>query len=202
MADDAEHCAETDEPGLDDILCELVRIGHQEDRVSVHDVQDLLGPRGFGPFMFVPAIIEISPIGGIPGLPTLLALMIVTAAVQLLFGRHHFWLPHFLGRRATRGDRLEKAVQKVRPIARFIDRWVRPRAHRFTREPFIRIAALICIGMAATVPMLEIIPFASTIPMAVIALLGLGLMVGDGILVLVASCLSLAAFYAAYALVF
>jgi hypothetical protein len=42
-------------------------------------------------------------------------------------------------------------------------------------------------------PPLELLPFASTAPMAAIATFGLALLVRDGVLMLVATCLSVAA---------
>jgi hypothetical protein len=56
-----------------------------------------------------------------------------------------------------------------------------------------KVAALICILLACTVPPLELLPFATTAPMAAIAAFGLALMVRDGVLMLVAMALSIVA---------
>lgn len=66
----------------------LIRLGREREQVSVADIQDEVGQRSFGPFLFVPAL-EISPVGGIPGLPTLLAVIVALFALQMLFGRKH-----------------------------------------------------------------------------------------------------------------
>lgn len=47
--------------------------------------------------------------------------------------------------------------------------------------------ALLCILLCTTVPPLELLPFASSIPMGAIALMGLGLMAQDGLVILFAA---------------
>ncbi|WP_262984535.1 exopolysaccharide biosynthesis protein [Variovorax beijingensis] len=50
----------------------------------------------------------------------------------------------------------------------------------------VRAAAMACILLACTVPLLEFVPLASTAPMAAIALFGLALLVHDGALMVAA----------------
>jgi hypothetical protein len=103
---------------LEQVTDGVIELGDDQQQVSVSDIQDKIGQRSFGPFLFVPAIIEISPIGGIPGVPTMLALIVALFAVQMLFGREHFWIPAFLGNRSVRGEKLEKGLNKIRPVVR------------------------------------------------------------------------------------
>lgn len=56
-----------------------------------------------------------------------------------------------------------------------------------------RIAAVFVFLLCLTVPPLEFVPFASSAPMLAIAALGLAILVRDGLLMLVASGLSLTA---------
>ncbi|WP_312245287.1 exopolysaccharide biosynthesis protein [Stutzerimonas nitrititolerans] len=107
---------------LEQVIDGVVELGEDRDKVSVSDIQDKIGQRSFGPFLFVPALIEISPVGGIPGVPTILALIIALFAVQMLFGRDHFWIPDFLGNRSVRGEKLGKGLNKIRPLVRWLDK--------------------------------------------------------------------------------
>jgi hypothetical protein len=141
----------------------------------------------------------VSPIGGIPGLPTVLAIIVVLFAAQLLFGKQHFWLPTVIRNRSLQGDRLKTALGYVKPAARWIDRVIRTRFTWATREPFIHIVAGLCILLACTVPPLEAVPFASTAPFGTIGLFGLALIARDGLLVLIGFALALGAFYVVYA---
>jgi len=162
-------------------------------KVRVGDMVGAFGTRSYGPFLIVPALLEISPIGAVPGVPTVLATMVVLFAAQMLFGAKRLWVPGFVERAGFSARRLERGVQKLRPLACRIDRWFHGRLRRLTTGPFMRVAAAGCIALAITVPLLEVVPFASSVPMAAIALFGLALLVGDGLLMLGASALALGA---------
>lgn len=185
------------EQGLADVIDELAETGDRKEQVSIGDILEAIGQRSFGPFP--PAIVEVSPIGGIPGLPTVLAIIVVLFAAQLLFGKQHFWLPKMIRNRSLRGDSLKKALGYVKPVARWTDKVIRHRLTWATREPFIHIVAGLCILLACTVPPLEAVPFASTAPFGTIGLFGLALTARDGLLVLIGFALALGAFYVVYA---
>lgn len=172
-----------------DTLCETA---DRHARVCAGDVLDAIGHRSYGPALLVPALIEMSPIGGLPGLPTFLALIIAISAAQLLLGREHLWLPGFICRRAIAGAKLHKAVDRMAGLASRLDRWFHGRLPRFVHQPWPRVAAGMVILLCGTVPPLELLPFASTAPMLAIAAFGLALLVKDGLLMLVALGLSVA----------
>jgi hypothetical protein len=176
-----------------DILDKLRDLAEQHDRVTIGATLEAMGKRSFGPFLLLPALIDISPIGSIPGLPTLLGLMIAIIAVQLLIGRDHLWLPGFITRRSRKSEDVRKAADKLNPLAKRLDRWFHGRLPRFTSKPFQRIAAVIILVLVLTVPPLELLPLATTLPMAAIAAFGLALLVHDGLLMLIAVVMSIAA---------
>lgn len=176
-----------------DVLDKIEELASKEGQVCLGHLVEALGSRSYGPFLLIPALIDISPVGGIPGLPTLLGLVIVIVAVQMLLGRKHLWLPGFLARRSFSKEKACKSTAKLRGLARWLDRWFHGRLPRFTGGPFIRIAAGFCILLALTVPPLELLPFATTAPMAAIAAFGLALLVRDGLLMIIAALLALVA---------
>ena len=179
-----------DSRAVEDILDRLHEIAEKEGTVSIDEMVSALGDRGWGPFLFVPAIIETSPIGGIPGVPSLLALVIAIFAVQIAWGRETMWLPKVLGRRTISSDRMRKAVEKVRPLGGWLDRWFHGRLPHFMSDRATRLAVIVVLLLCVTVPPLELIPFASTAPMAAIAMFGLALMLCDGLLMAFAFMLS------------
>jgi len=178
---------------LTGILDALGQLARQNEQVKVGDMVGAFGTRSYGPFLIVPALLELSPIGAVPGVPTLLALMVVLFAAQMLFGAKRLWVPGFIERAHFSARRLKKGVHQLRPAARRVDGWFHGRLRRLATGPFVRVAAAGCIALAFTVPLLEVVPFASSIPMAAIALFGLALLVGDGLLVLGACALAVAA---------
>ena len=180
-----------DDPhSIGDILDSLGTLADEQDRVSLGDAVAAFGNRSYGPFLLVPALIEVSPIGSIPGLPTVLAAIIALFAVEIVIGREHLWLPKFLARRSAKAATVDKATRKLRGVARFADRWFHGRLPVLTRGPFVRVAGLCCLLLAMTVPPLELLPVASTAPMAAIAAFGLALLVRDGVLMIAATVLA------------
>lgn len=183
------------------ILDRLDEAAEGRSRVCVGDIVKAMGDRGFGPFLLVPALIEVSPIGGIPTVPTILASLIALVAIQIVIGRDHLWLPGFVERRSLRAGRFETAVERLRPLGTWLDRWFHGRLSLFVSKPFVRGAALIAILACLTVPALEFIPFASTIPMAVVIALGLAITVKDGLLMMLAYAGTIAGIYGLWMLV-
>lgn len=184
----------SDQPkSVGDILDRLNEVAEKDEKIALGDVVEAFGSRSYGPFLLVPAVIEQTPIGGIPGVPTAIALIIASFAVQILFGRKHLWLPGFVKRRRIKSETLTKSTDKLRGVARFLDRWFHGRLEKLTRGPFLKAAAVIVLLLCCTVPPLELLPFASSVPMAAIAMFGLAMLVRDGALMIVALLLSVAA---------
>lgn len=180
--------------GLEQVIDGIIELGKKQDNVAISEIQDSLGRRSFGPFLFVPAIIEISPVGGIPGLPTVLALIVALFSIQMLMGRDHFWMPAFLAKRTVSGAKLDKGLNKVRRVVRWLDKISRARLGCAVRKGFLRLIAVLCVLLATSVPPLEVMPFASTAPFAAIALFGLGITTRDGLLVILGLIVTVGAF--------
>lgn len=179
---------------LEQVIDGVVELGDNQSKVSVGDIQDKIGQRSFGPFLFVPAIIEISPVGGIPGVPSMLALIVALFAIQMLFGRHHFWMPGFLAHRSVSGQKLEKGLNKVRPVVRWLDKVSNKRLVWATSNSFLRVIAVLCVVLATSVPPLELLPFASTAPFSAICLFGLGITTRDGAAIVLGLIVAVGAF--------
>jgi hypothetical protein len=168
---------------MEAILDDLEDAAH-DGKVTLAEMAEAAGHRGAAPFLVVPPILEISPIGGIPGLPTFLALVIFVFAVQIALGRDEPHIPGKLGRRGVDGRRFCQAIGKVRPLARRLDGWFHGRLAPLTSRYMRRLAAAVICAMCLTVPPLELIPFASTLPMGAILILGLALLFRDGLVML------------------
>ena len=176
-----------------EVLEGIEEIAEERREVCIADLLDNYGSRSFGPMMILLALLELSPLGGIPGVPTALATMIGLIALQLLIGREHVWMPKFVERRAIRSRKLIKATHKLESTAEFIDGLSSRRLQWLTQPPFPRIAAFVVILLCLTVPPLEFLPFASSGPMLAIAVMGLALITRDGLFMLIAFIATLAA---------
>ena len=178
---------------VEGVLGELDDLATKGDKVCIADVLDDFGKRSFGPFIMLPALVELTPIGGIPGVPTFLAPVIALVAGQLLFGKDHVWMPQFIQNRAVKSGKLHKAVRKLRGIAHWLDGHSRDRFEFLIKGIWIKLAAIAVLLLCLTVPPLEFIPFASSAPMLAIAAIGLALIVRDGLVMVIALTLAAAA---------
>ena len=179
--------------GVEDVIGELDELASQNDEVCIGDVLDDFGARSFGPVIMIFALVEITPIGAIPGFPTALASIIALIALQLLFGKEHIWMPQFIQKRAVESKKLHKSVGKLRGIAHWLDEHSKDRLSALTQGVWLKVAALAIIILCVTVPPLEVLPFASSGPMLAIAAIGLALIVRDGLVMLFALALAVAA---------
>jgi len=180
-----------DEPGsvLEAIEC-LGSLASENEDVTVDEVVKSFGGRSYGPMILVPALVGVSPVGGVPGVPSFFAVLIAVIAVQILIGRSHFWLPDVLAQRSVSGDKLSKASDKLERPAKKLDAVFGHRLKWATEPPAPQIAAAIILVLCGTIPLLEIVPFAAAAPFAAIAAFGVALMVRDGALMLFAIAVS------------
>jgi hypothetical protein len=171
---------------LADVLDELENSLEGSDRLTIAEIQQALGERSFGPLLLVLGFSALTPLGVIPGLPTVFAVTIALLAGQLVIGRRHFWLPRQITKRSAPARRVEQAIRFARRPARALDRLTRPRLRMFTGAIATRAVAAACILVAFAIPPLELIPFGVAAPATAIAAFGLGLTARDGALVLFA----------------
>lgn len=154
------------------------------DEVSLGEVVAQLEHRGYGPMLLGPGLIAMLPTGAIPGVPTACGLLIALIAAQLLFGRHHPWLPKPLREVSFSRQRFAGGVERVMPIARHIDRFIRPRLTFITDWPFTRIVAGVCVFLGLGMIPLELLPFAALGPATAIVFASLALSARDGLLLI------------------
>ena len=173
-----------EEGALTDVVAELEKASGEGDAVEVGHLIDALDHRGYGPALAVLPLIELTPIGGIPGFPTLLALTLAIITVRLLMGYEHFWAPRWLRQRKLKSDRVIKSVEWLKPVSLRIDAKLHERLSRFAGPTARRAACIVILCLLLTVPPLELVPFATSGPMIVVAIFGLGLHYRDGLLML------------------
>lgn len=168
-------------------VLEAVEAKADDDRpLSIAEIQEVAGHRAFGPLLLLPGLAAITPLSGIPTVPSMIGAIVMLISLQVVFGRRDVWLPRRLAKAAIDGARVRKAIAFASPIARRVDRVVRRRLVFATEGIGLRVAAAVCFLTAATMPPLEILPFAATSAGSVIAVFGLAITVHDGLLIVVA----------------
>ena len=168
---------------LSDLL-DQVQSATEDPPVSVETVLDNLGERSFAPVILVVALLMVSPLSGIPGAPTMSALVIVLIGCQALLGRHHRWLPGAVLRRSVSEARLRTAVDWLRKPAAWLDRHSQKRWPILTAPPARLFTMATCVAVPLVWPLLELLPFVTSFGAGAVSLLSFGLLTRDGLYVL------------------
>ena len=168
-----------------ELLDTLDDLADSESEVTVGDVTDKLGGRGVGPLILLPALLVMTPLGGIPTFPTVMAVLIALFAVQIFISGTGLWLPGFLRNRGVEDERVHNAVDKLRGPGEFLDKHIGNRLEQLTGPKMQRVVAGLILFLCLLVPPSEIFPFAALMPAGAIALLALGLTLKDGLVILV-----------------
>ena len=166
----------------------------RQDKFEFAEFWDVMEKRGFGPMLALPSFIACTPIGAIPGIPSLAGGTILLIALQILLGRRHPWLPQKVMQLNCDADQLRFIVDKVKPYAVRADRFLVPRCF-FMRQPVFRsFIALCCAGCGLVMIPLELIPFMGLIPAFAVLIMAIGMATDDGAVALFGDSLSLFGF--------
>ncbi|MEW5250496.1 exopolysaccharide biosynthesis protein [Microbulbifer sp. 2201CG32-9] len=178
---------------LQQLLQHISHTAEHRKRVSLALVVRAVGRRSFAPLLLLVGIILFSPLSGIPGIPTLMAVLVTLVAVQMLLGRDHFWLPQWLLRRSLSKQKMLRALGWLQKPAGFIDRWLRPRLQFLTGRAGTNVIALICMIIALALPVMELVPLSATIAGIALTTFGLALVAHDGLVAAIAIALTVLA---------
>lgn len=180
------------QPGdLEAMLDLMIDVATDVDEVSLDDVLSTIGRRSFGPVVLLAGLITLAPIvGDIPGVPTMMAMIVLLTMGQLAFQAEHFWLPRWLLARSVSSVKMRKAVSALKKPSRFIDRLLKPRLTVLVRGGSRYAIALACGFTALMTPAMEFIPFSGNAAGLVWTLFGLALITRDGVVALLGYCIT------------
>lgn len=172
---------------LEQLLATLDRTTDgQRQNVCIGDIIAAVGSRSFAPLLMLIGVLIASPLSGVPGFPTLGAIIVALVSAQMLLGRKHFWLPRWLLLRSVPRQRMSQVIHGLKPPARFVDKLLKPRLAVMIIGPGRYFIALTCLLTAAVMPFLELIPFSSSAAGVALSAFGLALASHDGALALLA----------------
>ena len=164
------------------VLDDAREIAEQQDEADLKSLLETFGDRSFGPVILLLSLIAMSPIGGIPLVPSIIGFTIILFSIQLLLGRTHPWMPSALHSLSISSDKLDAFLDKNGKYIKSVDRVFEPRFEILTSKPAKIICAILVTVLAGLMVPLEIIPFAVAIPALSIAILSAALMARDGLI--------------------
>ncbi|QIB67508.1 exopolysaccharide biosynthesis protein [Kineobactrum salinum] len=178
--------------GLEQLVDRIRDRARSSPTVSIGEILDTIGTRSYGPVMVLAGLITAAPvIGDIPGMPTLMALLVLLTTGPMLFRQEHIWVPRWLAGRSVAGPKLTRALEWSRPAARWLDRLVRPRLAVLVHGPGLYGLVVCSIAIALTMPVLEFIPFSANLAAFGLLACGLAIIARDGVVALLALAFTL-----------
>jgi len=154
---------------------------------SLGDVLDRMHERGFGLLLLLFALPCCIPF--LYGVPQIMALPLLALAAQLAAGRDAPWLPERLRARRASLASLRGVVDRAERYVGWVERLARPRLPWITDAVGVRIVGALLLVPCASI--LVPLPSTNTAPGLGVAILSVGLMERDGLLVLAGLALGL-----------
>jgi hypothetical protein len=164
---------------VSEVLADLA--GDGSGWLRLGDVVAALGDRGYGLMIVILAVPNVLPIY-IPGLSAIFGIPLALIALQMMLGLPRPWLPQALLRRPLRRREFAGMTQRLMPWLLRLERLLKPRLPLLTSlwaERAIGLFALVLAVMLA-LP----IPFTGIPLGAALALMGIGLLERDGLVLL------------------
>jgi len=151
--------------------------------VTLSSLTHRLGDRTFGILLLLMAVFNLIPIISI-----LSGLLVAILGLQLALGFQEAKLPNFVLTKRLPAKQVRAALNVFLPKIKSLERYIKPRWHFTEAAIFDRIngVILMLVGLMILLP----IPLANVIPAFVVFLMGLGLLERDGLLQMLALCLS------------
>ncbi len=173
------------------------------DGVSVGDFVAALEDRSLGGLLAVLGFLLLVPVvGGLPGAPVVVSVLILGAVAQSFLQSGGLWLPGVVRERRVDADRLRGFLDRAEPWAERVDRLTGHRLGFLAESRAARLAIVGCVVvLALSLIFLGLVP-AGIVPAALgILVFGLALMARDGVLVLIGYAMTGAAIWAGTTLI-
>jgi hypothetical protein len=174
-----------DDVALSDLLNQLCQ---GDAPLTVGEMVAHFGERAFGAMLFAFSVPNLLPLP--PGISTILGAPLLLLAPQLMVGVKHPWLPKALKKKAIDRKALAKALEKIIPRLRKVERVSKNRLDFVFGRFGDRLIGLVCTLLAAV--LILPIPLGNIAPAAAVSALSFGLVQRDGAVVLAGYGIALA----------
>lgn len=158
--------------------------------VCLSDILDAFHERGFGVFLFFLALPMGLPIPVPPGVNVLLAMPLILLTAQQAYGAKRPWFPKKMRYKSLSAARLRMMIGAAIPLIHKVEYLLRPRLAWVTHgvcSYVIGVAGLL-MALSICVPL----PLTNTVPSFGIALMAAGVLMRDGLAVLIGMITGLA----------
>lgn len=168
------------------MLDDLSALTEAHEKITLGQVVDCIGSRGFGPLLMVLSIFLILPVGMIPGVPGAVGIVTGLIGGLLLVGASRLNLPDRVARISFGAKHLHAAVEWGRPYTHWLRRVTRPRLQVLVRGWLpLTLIALILIATGMLIFFIGFIPGLPFLMAIHVLFFGIGMATRDGAMTLV-----------------
>ena len=154
---------------------------HAGERVSIRDLIDILGARGYGFLIFILDLPNLIPLP-LPGLSTIFGIPMALIGLQMFLRLERPWMPNFVLNRSVERATMVRLFDAGKPTIMRMEKFLKPRLLFLTHasfRPFLGLLIMVmCCVLAMPIPLGNLV---LAIPIAIIAL---GLIEKDGLFIL------------------
>ncbi len=169
----------TEKSSISDLLLDIGENTNAE-RMTVGDLTDALEDRAFGFLLLILALPCCIPF--LYGVPQAVSVPLVFVAAQIIIGRNNLWLPDFAKKRSFETQSFRSMSARAKPYLKWFEVFSKPRLTWLTMGPAERIFGLFILVFSASI--MIPLPGTNTIPGFAVALMALGFIEKDGILMI------------------
>ncbi len=157
--------------------------------VSISSLLEAVHERGFGFILFIFAVPMALPLPVPPGVNIILASPLILLTAQQALGRHTIWLPQFMLKKTIKSDSLRSIIKSSLPWFNKLEFLVKPRFEFITSGIFSNMIGIFGFIMALTICIP--LPLTNTVPSLGIALMALGVIMRDGLAVILGAIIGM-----------
>ncbi|MCH9637893.1 MAG: exopolysaccharide biosynthesis protein [Betaproteobacteria bacterium] len=173
---------------LSKLLVDLKDSFGEQDTISIDFILKALHERSFGIMLLIFAMPAAIPLPGL-GINLIIAAPLLFLTAQQALGRDSIWFPQKMRDKSISSERFERMLNAALPIIRRIELLVKPRLGFVTQGVFSYLIGFcgLIMALSVCVPL----PLTNTVPSAGIALMAIGVIMRDGLAVIVGALLGL-----------
>lgn len=172
------------------LLQDVVDSMKEKESLCIQDIIGLLKERVFGLSILLFCIPNCLPIPNVAGLSAITGIPIIIIGLEMMAGRTHLWLPAMLGQRRIKGKMFAKFLTTSIPWMDRIEKFLHPRLHLLSGKHAQRALGLMFVILAALMSLP--IPFGNFLPGFAMALMAIGLIERDGVMIMLGLLMSAA----------
>lgn len=150
--------------------------------ISLGTLFDAMGEKSQGALIVLFALIACVPV---PGPNAILTIPLAFLALQLAIGRTQLYLPDWMRRRKIGRDRLRTLYRHMRPQLIWLESRMSDRWQFFVPAQRMPVIGLICLVISFIIAIPIPVPGANSIPALCLVVVGLGLVLSDGVAIAV-----------------